>query len=99
MYLLGEQPAYADTLINRLQNIPARLLNGLSPCGPALEFSAVDDLATLLPGNQLFLLDNGLLHGCIDNRALFYLHEAIWSACARGLNCRIVACLAMARCP
>lgn len=75
MYLLGEQPAYADTLINRLQHLPAQVLEGLSPCGPALEFAAVDDLATLLPGHQLFLLDNGLLHGCIDNRPLFYLHE------------------------
>lgn len=75
MYLLGEQPAYADALINRLQNIPARLLEGLSPCGPALEFSAVDDLAASLPGNQLFVLEHGLLHGCIDERRLFYLHE------------------------
>ena len=75
MYLLGEQPAYADTLINRLQNLPSRLLEGLSPCGPALAFAAVDDLATLLPDDQLFLLDSGLLHGCIEERALFYLHE------------------------
>ncbi|MHC8288781.1 Crp/Fnr family transcriptional regulator [Pseudomonas sp. XS1P51] len=75
MYLLGEQPAYADALINRLQNIPARLLEGLSPCGPPLEFSDADDLMTLLPGNQLFVLENGLLHGCVDERALFYLHE------------------------
>ncbi|AZE51175.1 cAMP-binding protein [Pseudomonas chlororaphis] len=29
MYLLGEQPAYADALINRLQSIPPRLLEGL----------------------------------------------------------------------
>lgn len=75
MYLLGEQPAYADALINRLQNIPARLLEGLSPCGPPLAFSGVDDLTPLLPGNQLFVLGNGLLHGCVDGRALFYLHE------------------------
>lgn len=75
MYLLGEQPAYADAMINRLQSIPARLLEGLSPCGPRLEFSAVDDLIALLPGNQLFILENGLLHGCIEERALFYLHE------------------------
>ena len=75
MYLLGEQPAYADALINRLQNIPARLLERLSPCGPALQFSAVDDLTPLLPGNQLFVLKNGLLHGCVNERALFYLHE------------------------
>ncbi|MFJ7797798.1 Crp/Fnr family transcriptional regulator [Pseudomonas sp. NPDC096950] len=75
MYLLGEQPAYADALINRLQNMPARLLEGLSPCGPVLELPAVEDLATVLPGDQLFLLESGLLHGCVDKRALFYLHE------------------------
>lgn len=75
MYLLGEQPAYADALINRLQNIPSRLLEGLAPCGPAVEFSAIDDLAAALPADQLFMLKSGLLHGCIENRALFYLHE------------------------
>ncbi|MHC8323967.1 Crp/Fnr family transcriptional regulator [Pseudomonas sp. GB2N2] len=75
MYLLGEQPAYADALINRLQSIPARLLEHLSPCGPALEFAAVDNLTAALPGDQLFVLESGLLHGCIDERPLFYLHE------------------------
>jgi CRP-like cAMP-binding protein len=73
MYLLGEQPAYADALINRLQTIPAQLLERLPPCGPVLEFAAVDDL--VLPGDQLFVLDSGLLHGCIEDRPLFYLHE------------------------
>lgn len=75
MYLLGEQPAYADALINRLQNIPAQLLEHLSPSGPALEFSAVDDLAAALPSDQLYVLKHGLLHGCIEERRLFYLHE------------------------
>ncbi len=75
MYLLGEQPAYADALINRLQNIPTRLLEHLTPCGPVLEFRAVEDLAADLPGDQLFVLKNGLLYGCIDERPLFYLHE------------------------
>lgn len=75
MYLLGEQPAYADALINRLQNIPARLLEHLSPCGPALQLQNVDDLTPLLPGDHLFVLDSGLLHGCINERPLFYLHE------------------------
>ena len=77
MYLLGEQPAYAEALINRLQNIPARLLQGLATSGPAVEFPAIDDLAAALPGDQLFTLDNGRLHGCIDDRALFYLRRAI----------------------
>ena len=35
MYLLGEQPAYADQLISRLQGIPAQLLSGLAPCAEA----------------------------------------------------------------
>lgn len=86
MYLLGEQPAYADALINRLQNIPVRLLEGLMPCGQSLEFSTVDDLAVLLPGDQLFLLDNGLLHGCIDDRALFYLHEGDLIGLRQGME-------------
>jgi hypothetical protein len=75
MYLLGEQPAYAETLINRLQNIPARLLQGLAPSGPAIEFPAIDDLAAALPSDQLYVLDIGRLHGCIDDRALFYLRQ------------------------
>ena len=52
MYLLGEQPAYADQLINRLQSIPTQLLDGLEPEGLAVTFERVDDLAELLPGNR-----------------------------------------------
>jgi len=92
MYLLGEQPAYADTLINRLQNLPARLLQGLAHSGPNLEYPAVDDLASVLPGNQLYLLENGLLHGCIDERALFYLHEGDLVGLRQGIElplCRL----------
>ena len=44
MYLLGEQPAYADQLINRLQSIPTQLLEGLEPVGAAVTFERVDDL-------------------------------------------------------
>lgn len=54
MYLLGEQPVYADQLINRLQSIPAQLLQGLSPEGPALTFAGSDDLCAELPLNQLY---------------------------------------------
>lgn len=75
MYLLGEQPAYADELINRLQNMPSQLLEGLQSCGPAIELEETNDLAAVLPGDQLFLLAEGLVHGRIDERPLFYLHE------------------------
>ncbi|MDO7895056.1 cAMP-binding protein, partial [Pseudomonas aeruginosa] len=54
MYLLGEQPAYADQLINRLQGIPHRLLEGLAPSGPALELERSDDLERELPADQVF---------------------------------------------
>ena len=75
MYLLGEQPAYADQLINRLQSIPTRLLEGLQPAGEPLRLERVDDLAKVLPGNQLFIIENGLLHALVDERPLFYLQE------------------------
>lgn len=75
MYLLGEQPAYADALINRLQTIPGHLLALLSPSGPALEVAATDDLVASLPGDQLFVLETGSLHGYVNDRSLFYLHE------------------------
>jgi len=36
MYLLGEQSAHADALINRLQNFPGQWLEDLSPCAPVI---------------------------------------------------------------
>ncbi|MBV4486571.1 Crp/Fnr family transcriptional regulator [Pseudomonas sp. SWRI153] len=75
MYLLGEPSAYADTLINRLQNLPVQWLQGLVPCGPVLELEATDDLTAQLPGDQLFLLCEGVVNGYLDGRALFYWQE------------------------
>ena len=92
MYLLGEQPAYADQLINRLQNIPAQLLDGLAPCGDPLELENIDDLAKVLPGNQLFIIANGLLHAVVDERPLFYLQEGDLVGLRQGIDmpsCRL----------
>ncbi|MCU9951312.1 cyclic nucleotide-binding domain-containing protein [Pseudomonas sp. PDM13] len=86
MYLLGEQPAYADQLINRLQSIPGQLLDGLEPSGPPLRLDAVEDLAKVLPGNQLFLIENGLLHALVDERPLFYLQEGDLVGLRQGIE-------------
>ncbi|MBS7559005.1 MULTISPECIES: Crp/Fnr family transcriptional regulator [Pseudomonas] len=86
MYLMGEQPAYADALINRLQSIPTQLLAGLSPSGSALEFEAVADLSSALPGHQLFLLDSGVIQASVDERPLFYLHEGDLVGLRRGIE-------------
>ncbi|MCQ4313999.1 cyclic nucleotide-binding domain-containing protein [Pseudomonas stutzeri] len=75
MYLLGEQPAYADRLINRLQGIPAQLLEGLAPSGSAIEVKCSDDLSSELPEQQLFVIESGLLHALVDERPLFYMQE------------------------
>jgi hypothetical protein len=75
MYLLGEQPAYAEQLISRLQSLPTLLLEGLEPAGPALTFGKIDDLSIVLPTNQLFVIKDGLLHALLDGRPLFYLQE------------------------
>ncbi|TBU73369.1 cAMP-binding protein [Pseudomonas daroniae] len=86
MYLLGEQPAYADQLISRLQSIPGKLLDGLSPCGAALHLERSEDLTRELPGNQLFIIDNGLLHALVDERPLFYLQEGDLVGLRQGID-------------
>ncbi len=86
MYLLGEQPAYADQLINRLQSIPSQLLEGLDPSGEPLRLERVDDLTQALPGNQLFLIEDGLLHALVDGRPLFYLQEGDLVGLRQGIE-------------
>ncbi|WP_313005893.1 Crp/Fnr family transcriptional regulator [Pseudomonas sp.] len=75
MYLLGERPAHADALINRLQSIPGQWLQDLSPCAPVIELEATDNLFAQVPGDQLFMLIEGVVHGCVAGRALFYWQE------------------------
>lgn len=75
MYLLGEQSAPVDALINRLQSLPGRWLEGLTPSGPALELQTTDDLLQQLPADQLFLLTEGVINGCLGGRAVFYWQE------------------------
>lgn len=75
MYLLGDQSAHADALINRLQSLPGQWLEGLAPCGPIVELQATDDLLAQLPDDQLFLLSEGVINGCIGARPLFYWQE------------------------
>jgi len=75
MYLLGEQSACADALINRLQSLPALWLRDLAPCGPTLELEATGDVLAQLPADQLFLLNEGVINGYIGARPLFYWQE------------------------
>ncbi|HAB92445.1 MAG: cyclic nucleotide-binding domain-containing protein [Thiopseudomonas sp.] len=86
MYLLGEQPAYADKLINRLQTIPRQLLEGLEPCGENIEIKQTDNLTADLPDNQLFIIDSGLIHALVDNRPVFYLQEGDLLGLRQGLE-------------
>ncbi|MCF7201812.1 Crp/Fnr family transcriptional regulator [Pseudomonas oligotrophica] len=75
MYLLGDQPAYADRLAQRLQGIPTQLLEGLAPAGPAIECPRTEDLEVELAAQQLYVIETGLLHALIDDKPLYYLHE------------------------
>ncbi|ARU87431.1 Crp/Fnr family transcriptional regulator [Pseudomonas sp. M30-35] len=86
MYLLGEQPAYADQLINRLQNIPSQMLEGLAPSGEIIHVDQNDDLNACLPDNSLFIIENGLLHALVDERPLFYLQEGDLLGLRQGLD-------------
>lgn len=86
MYLLGEQPAYADQLMNRLQSIPAQLVEGLKPAGELLRFDNIEDLAQQTTGNLLFLIKDGLVHAEVDERPLFYLQEGDLIGLRQGLE-------------
>lgn len=94
MYLLGEQSAYADALINRLQNLPAKWLEGLAPCGPVLQIDATADLMAQLPGDQVFLLSEGVINGGVGARLLFYWQEGDLIGLQQGdawADCRLCA--------
>lgn len=86
MYLLGEQSAYAETLIHRLQGIPQQLLQGLEPCGATLTLEQSNDLTQLLADNQLYVLQAGIVHTLVDQRPLFYLHEGDLIGLRQGLE-------------
>ncbi|MCL5041936.1 MAG: cyclic nucleotide-binding domain-containing protein [Gammaproteobacteria bacterium] len=86
MYLIGDQPAYAEKLISTLQSIPQRLLEGLEPCGHDVELGPVDDLYEHIGQRHLYLLKSGLLHALIDGKPLFYLQEGDLIGLRQGLN-------------
>jgi len=86
MYLLGEQSAYAETLIRRLHGVPQQLLEGLEPCGAALVFEQSDDLSNVLAANQLYVIQKGMVHTLVDQRPLFYLKEGDLIGLRQGLD-------------
>ena len=86
MYLIGDQPAYAEKLINSLQRIPAQLLDGLAPCGEPIELDAVDDLYEHIGNNRIYLLKSGLLHAEIEQKPIFYVQEGDLIGLRQGLN-------------
>lgn len=75
MYLLGEQPAYANAWINRLQAIAPELLHGIPTAGEALVFDQVADLGPQLDPANVYLIEDGLLQVQLNARPLFYLQE------------------------
>ena len=86
MYLLGEQPTYADQLISRLQGIPAQLLEGLSPSGEPISVYCLYGLSELEPANHLFLIQKGMVHALVEGRPLFYLQEGDLVGMRQGLD-------------
>lgn len=86
MYLIGEQPAYAEKLIGTLQRIPQQLLSGLEPCDKPIFLDAVDDLYKQVGSKRLYLLKAGLLHALIDGKPLFYMQEGDLIGLRQGLS-------------
>ncbi len=86
MYLIGEQPAYAEKLISTLQRIPQQLLSGLAPCGEPIRLDSVEDLYREVGSKRLYLLKTGLLHALIDGKPLFYMQEGDLIGLRQGLS-------------
>lgn len=86
MYLLGEQPIYADKLVKRLQAIPGQLLEGLAPYGEPFEMKNCANLLASLDKEQLFLIDSGLVHVLIDDQPFFYLQQGDLLGIRQGLG-------------
>lgn len=86
MYLIGDQPPYAEKLIHDLQQIPAQLLADLEPCGESIRIDAADDIYNIISHSRLYLLKSGLLHATIEGKTLFYLQEGDLIGLRQGLN-------------
>ncbi len=86
MYIIGDQPKYAEKLITTLQRLPEQLLEGLEPCAAPISFTAVDDLYSHISNRHLYLLKRGLLHAQIDGKALFYVQEGDLIGLRQGLE-------------
>jgi hypothetical protein len=86
MYLIGDQPPYAEKLINALQAIPQRLLDGLAPCEEAIFLDAVGDLYEHVSNNRIYLLQSGLLHAVIEDKPIFYIQEGDLIGLRQGLS-------------
>ncbi|MCJ8170728.1 Crp/Fnr family transcriptional regulator [Atopomonas sediminilitoris] len=86
MYLLGEQPAYVDQLIARLQSLPAQFLQGLECSLPPIRVERTSDLEPELQPGNLYLIKDGLLHALIDGRPLFYLQEGDLLGLRQGID-------------
>ncbi|WP_263264428.1 cyclic nucleotide-binding domain-containing protein [Pseudomonas sp. RIT-PI-S] len=94
MYVVGEQSAYAEEWINRLQGIPAQLLDDTQPEGEALEVPAGTSLDAHLEAGRLYLIEAGLVHVSLNERSLFYLSEGDLLNLAPapvGFNCQYQA--------
>lgn len=86
MYIIGDQPQYAEKLITTLQRLPEQLLEGLEPCAPAIHLDAIDDPYSHISNQHLYLLKRGLLHALIDDKALFYVQEGDLIGLRQGMD-------------
>jgi len=91
MYLVGEQSAYAEEWITRLQELPSRLLEGAAPCDSPLDISPDTPLFAHTQPHQLYLIEAGLVQVSLNDRNLFYLSEGDMLNLApspKGVDCR-----------
>lgn len=91
MYLVGEQSAYAEQWVARLQGISAVLLEGAQADCPTLELPSGVALEGHVLTENLYRIEAGLIHVSLNERSLFYLGEGDLlnlSPAPEGFPCR-----------
>lgn len=86
MYLIGEQSALAESMIERLQLIPQRIVQDLTPVGEPLKLAASEDICSQLSDSMVYLLQEGSINMVIDQRSLFFLQAGDLLGLRYGLD-------------
>jgi len=75
MYLPGKTSDAVDQLLQRLRQLTTALLDGFDPEQEAITLESVDNLYEIFDKDQLFMVQDGMLHFCKNGQNLASFDE------------------------